>query len=239
MASYGQFCPVAKTAELVCERWTPLVLRELMLGSERFTDIHRGIPLISPALLSKRLRQLVAAGVVESGRHDGHGCYRLTPAGWELYPLVELMGAWGQRWARSRYEADELDPSVLMWDIRRMLRPHGLAGRRTVIEFRLPDAPARKRRYWLIVDQAVDLCLVDPGLEVELVVIAPLRTLTQIWMGDRTMTDAMGEGTVELLGPARLVRRFPGWLGQHPTLGRIAPAQAVAPATPSTDGVAG
>jgi hypothetical protein len=172
--------------------------------------------------LSKRLRQLEAAGVVE--RHQGGRDYVLTEAGWELYPIVEAMGAWGQRWARSQYTPDELDPALLMWDMRRMLHPEGLAPPRRVVEFRFASAPAGKSTYWLVVDEAIDLCLVDPGHPVDLWVRAELRSLTQVWMGDRTMRDAMSSGTLELDGPRPLVQRFPDWLGQHPVLGKITPA---------------
>lgn len=223
MPTYGQFCPVAKTAELLCERWMPLVLRELMCGSARFSEVQRGVPGISPALLSKRLRQLVAAGVVERAPADA-GSYALTEAGWELYPLVEAMGVWGQRWARSDYGPDELDPGFLMWDMRRMLRPEGLAPGRTVVEFWIRDAPPRKTTYWLVVDDAIDLCLVDPGQAVDLRVNASLRALTEVWMGDRTMREAREDGSIEILGAPDLAHRFPDWLGHHPVLGGVARA---------------
>ncbi|PUA82549.1 winged helix-turn-helix transcriptional regulator [Nocardioides currus] len=222
MPGYGQFCPVAKTSELLCERWTPLVLRELMCGSTRFSEVQRGVPLVSPALLTKRLRQLVAAGVVERTATGREITYTLTAAGWELYPLIEAMGVWGQRWARSSYGPDELDPSLLMWDIRRMLTPGGLAERPTVIEFRLRDGPPRRARYWLVVDeQDIDLCLIDPLRDVDLCVEASLRALTEVWMGDRAMADALADGSIRLTGPADLVGRFPAWLGCHPVLGVV------------------
>jgi DNA-binding HxlR family transcriptional regulator len=225
MVGYGQFCPVAKTSELICERWMPLILRELMCGSHRFSEIQRGVPLISPALLSKRLRQLELGGVIERTRR-GHGwdC-TLTEAGWELYPVIEAMGVWGQRWARSRYTPDELDPSLLMWDVRRMLSAGGLRERRTVVEVRFRRAPTGKSTYWLVVDDDIDLCLVDPGYAVDLYVRAELRALTEVWMGDRTMCDALATGTIELEGPRALVDRFPAWLGTHPVLGTVGPAR--------------
>lgn len=225
MPTYGQFCPVARTAELVCERWMPLVLRELMLGSTRFTELQRGVPLISPALLSKRLRQLVGAGVVTAHGEGRSRTYEMTPAGWELYPVIEAMGVWGQRWARSDYGPDELDPSLLMWDMRRMLQPRGLAERRTVIEFWIRGGPPRKSTYWLVVDDAIDLCLVDPGQQVDLRVNADLRALTEVWMGDRTMVEARSAGLIEVLGPPHLAERFPTWLGHHPVLGGVARAE--------------
>ena len=141
-----------------------------------------------------------------------------------LYPIIEAMGVWGQRWARSHYTPDELDPGLLMWDMRRMLRPTGLAPRRTVVGFRFSGAPAGKSSYWMVVDDAVDLCLVDPGYPVDLWVRADLRGLTQVWMGDRTMRAAMADGAVALEGTPALIRRFPAWLGQHPVLAQVAPA---------------
>ncbi len=148
-----------------------------------------------------RLRQLEAAGIVERVPGRPGPEYVPTEAGWELYPIVEAMGRWGQRWARSRYTPD-LDPSLLMWDMR-MLLPAGLAPSRTVVEFRFSRAPVGRPTYWLVVD---------------------LRALTEVWMGDRTMADAIAAGAIELHGPRRLVRSFPDWLGQHPVLGPIGPA---------------
>lgn len=222
MPTYGQFCPVAKTSELLCERWTPLVLRELMCGSTRFSEVQRGVPLISPALLTKRLRQLTAAGVAQRTANGRDITYTLTPAGWELFPIIEAMGVWGQRWARSRYGPDELDPSFLMWDMRRMLVPAGLADEPTVIEFRILGGPTHKTRYWLVVEEAaIDLCLIDPQRDVDLCVLTTLKALTEVWMGDRTMAAAIEEGTITLLGPPALTHRFPVWLGRHPVLGDV------------------
>jgi DNA-binding HxlR family transcriptional regulator len=207
----------------------PLIIRELLCGSHRFSEIQRGVPLISPALLSKRLRQLEAARLIDR-TPAGHGSnYTLTDAGWELYPIIEAMGAWGQRWARSKYTADDLDPGLLMWDMRRMLQPAGLAPSRTVVEFRFARAPQGKSTYWLVVEDAIDLCLIDPGHPVDLWVRADLRYLTQVWMGDRTMTEAITTGAVQLDGPRSLTRRFPDWLGQHPVLAKV-PAAVKSPA---------
>ncbi|HEU5456452.1 MAG TPA: helix-turn-helix domain-containing protein [Nocardioides sp.] len=225
MTGYGQFCPVAKTSELLSERWMPLILRELMVGSKRFGEIRNGIPTISTAMLAKRLRQLEGAGVVER-TPTGHGAdYTLTDAGWELSPIIEAMGVWGQRWARSDYGVDELDPALLMWDVRRMIQPEGLGDGQTVVEFGFRRAPAGKSRYWLVVDGSIDLCLVDPGHEVDLWVKADLRALTQVWMGDRTMRQEIAGGAIELTGPRPLVRRFPDWFGRHPVLGGVESAR--------------
>ncbi len=224
MVTYGQFCPVAKTSEVLSERWMPLILRELMLGSARFNDLRRGVPLISPASLSKRLRQLTAAGVVSRHATGRNVEYRLTEAGWELYPIIEAMGVWGQRWARSQYGPDELDPALLMWDIRRMLQPTGLADSRTVVEFAFTAAPRGKSRYWLVVEDPIDLCLVDPGHPVDLHVRSTVRALTEVWMGDRTLAQALADERIHVDGPPRLRRAFQRWFGPHPILGGIPPA---------------
>ncbi|MGZ9828370.1 winged helix-turn-helix transcriptional regulator [Tsukamurella ocularis] len=229
MAEYGQFCPVSKTSEILCERWTPLVLRELMCGSVRFGEIARGVPNISTALLTTRLRRLAAAGVITREPTPGGGAdYRLTEAGRELAPIIVAMGVWGQRWARSTYSAQDLDPALLMWDIRRYLRAGGLRTSRTVVEFRFTGAPPGRDHYWLVddgvVDRPVDLCLVPPGFDVDLWVDADLRTLTRVWMGDEAIAGALAEGRITLSGVVALQRAFPDWLGSHPVLAGIAPA---------------
>jgi DNA-binding HxlR family transcriptional regulator len=227
VSGYSQFCPVAKTSEVLCERWAPLIIRELLCGSRRFTEIQRGVPGISPALLSKRLRQLVAAGVISRTSSRGGADYVPTEAGWELYPIIEAMGVWGQRWARSTYSPAELDPSFLMWDIRRMVQP-GLRDTRTVIEFRLSGAPRGKANYWLVDADSIDLCLIDPGYPVDLWVNAQLPALTKVWMGDATMDDCLDAGSIEVHGPRALARRFPTWLGQHPIMAKVGPATPAA-----------
>ena len=221
MAGYAQFCPVAKTAEVLCERWVPLIMREVLCGSSRFSEIQRGVPGISPTLLVKRLRALATAGVIDRSITGTHTTYSPTAAGWELYPILEAMGVWGQRWVRSNYSPDELDPGFLMWDMRRMLQPGGLSDEQTVIEFRFDAAPAGRSRYWLVVNDTVDLCIVDPRHQVDLIVRGGLRSLTMVWMGDITMARAVRDRQIQLSGPRPLVRRFPDWLGRHPILGGI------------------
>ncbi|MGH7637867.1 MAG: winged helix-turn-helix transcriptional regulator [Gemmatimonadaceae bacterium] len=218
MKGYGQFCPVAKGSEIFAERWTPLVLRELVCGSSRFSDLHRGVPLMSRTLLAQRLRQLEDAGIVRSAtKSRGRGReYFLTPAGEELRPLIEGLGEWGQRWARSQMSAHDLDPGLLMWDVHRRLNIERLPPRRVVVffEFRaVPKAWHAMRHFWLILQRAdIDLCLKDPGFEVDLAVDADLAALTRVWMGDMRLADAMRSGLVKLHGPSALVRAFPGWL---------------------------
>ncbi len=219
--AYGLFCPVSKAAEVVCQRWTPLILRELLVGSSRFNEIRRGVPTCSPSLLSKRLKELEAAGVVE---HDPESAtYALTEAGIELLPLIQGLGEWGQRWARSEYHPDELDPGVLLWDVRRYLRPGSLGDGRIVVQFEFPLMPPRRRYYWVVDDgHEVDVCLTDPGMGVDVDISADLRALTGVWMGDQRFEDAASQGLIDVSGPRNLSREVPGWFGQHPVLSKVA-----------------
>jgi DNA-binding HxlR family transcriptional regulator len=219
--AYGLFCPVSKAAEVVCQRWTPLILRELLVGSSRFNEIRRGVPTCSPGLLSKRLKELEAAGVVE---HDPESAtYTLTEAGTELLPLILGLGEWGQRWARSDYPPDELDPGVLLWDVRRYLCPGRLGDGRIVVLFEFPAMPPRKRFYWVVDDgREVDVCLTDPGLDVRVEISADLRALTAVWMGDQRFEDAARQGLIDVRGPRSYSSEVPGWFGQHPVLSKVA-----------------
>lgn len=232
MTTYGQFCPVSKAADVLCQRWAILVVRELLCGSTRFREVQRGVPGCPPATLSKRLKELVAAGVVERTGAGADVQYVLTEAGWELYPIVEGFGRWGQRWARSAYEPADLDVDLLLWDLRRFLDPAGLGADQAVVQLdiRMPAPP--RRCFWVVVDGGVvDLCLIDPARPVDVVVDADLRALTQVWMGDITFADAVDAGDVVLDGPAKLTRRIPSWIGHHPVLGAIPRATPVPAAT--------
>lgn len=211
---YGQFCPVAKAAEIVAERWTPLVMRELLCGSHHFNDLRRGVPLMSPSLLSQRLKRLEDEGLVQRREAPGGGSeYRLTEAGEALQPVIESLGAWGKRWVRRQADGNDLDSGLLMWDIHRRLRIDRFPEGRTVLRFEFTDMPARRRFYWLVIDRGqVDVCLKDPGFTVDLFLAAPLPVLTDIWLGDRSLRAARQAGELDLRGPARLRRRLAGWL---------------------------
>lgn len=224
MTGYGQFCPVSKAAEVVCQRWTPLILRELLSGSTRFNEIRRGVPNCSPALLTKRLRELEAAGVVTRGP-DGT-TYGPTEAGMELLPLILGLGRWGQRWVRTDYGPEDLDPGLLLWDVRRYL-PGGLDDVRVVVQLIFPSVPPSRRFYWVVVDaQEVDLCLTDPGHPVDVVIEADVRSLTQVWMGDARFVDEVAAERIALRGPAKLTRRIPGWFGQNPIMASVERARS-------------
>lgn len=216
---YKQFCPVAMASELLCTRWTMVLLRELIAGSTRFNDLRRGVPKMSPTLLSQRLKELEAAGVVERrGLKSEKGVfeYRMTEAGKDLGPIVEAMGFWGQKWVEARRSLKNLDPSLLMWDMRRNLNPTPLPNRRTVIEFLYPQLPVSKRFWWLVIEKQgeVDLCWSDPGFNVDLYVSTDLRTMTAIWMGLTTV--AKESEKIILTGDRDIARKMQTWLGLSP-----------------------
>lgn len=216
--SYGQFCPVAMAAELICTRWTALVLRELLCGSTRFNDIRRGLPRMSPTLLSKRLKELEQAGVVEVRRGlAGASDYHLTAAGEDLRPVVMSLGIWAQRWMETGVMLEKLDPSVLMWDMRRHLDPTPMPPRRCIVEFSFPELSSGKNRWWLVIDAPlVDLCRTDPGFEVDLHVELSLRAMTAVWMGFATLRGEVEAGRIETIGDRALMRSMDRWLGLSP-----------------------
>jgi DNA-binding HxlR family transcriptional regulator len=219
--SYNQFCPVAMAAEILCTRWTIVLLRELLAGSTRFNELRRGLPRMSPALLSQRLKELEEVGIVERVPVDGEpglNEYRLTSSGRELEPLVFGFGRWGQRWVSSKLSLQRLDAQLLMWDMRRNLRFDPPPSSRQVIQFRYPDAPERDRNWWLIVDpgEPVDLCSIDPGYDVDLYVTAKLRAMTAIWMGIEGVAEARDDESLVLAGDDRLASTMEKWLGRSP-----------------------
>jgi DNA-binding HxlR family transcriptional regulator len=215
MLDYGQFCPVARAAEIFGERWTPLVVRELLCGSTRFNEIRRGVPRMSTTLLSQRLRKLEEIGVIEHVHAAGGADYRLTAAGEELRPIILALGHWGSRWIGSRLKRNQLDAGFLMWDIRRFARRELFpAQRRVVVQFRFTDARQGERAWWLVVENGeVDLCRDDPGHEVTLIVESTVRALTEIWTGDVLPEQAVERREVRVQGAARDVRNVWRWIG--------------------------
>ena len=209
--AYHQFCPVAKAMELLDERWTMLVVRELVSGSTRFNDLRRGVPRMNPTLLSKRLQQLVRAGLVERHAEGSDVRYVLTEAGLELQAVVEALGTWGIRWIGNLGDED-LDPKLLLWDMHRRINLDDLPEGRTVIEFRFRDVTAGARVWWLVLTrEAADVCDSDPGHEVDVTVTGTLRALTRVWRGDLRWGDAIRAGDLEIQGPPALRRALPAW----------------------------
>jgi DNA-binding HxlR family transcriptional regulator len=213
MSIYRQFCPVAKAAEIFAERWTPLILRELLMGSHRFSEIEAGVPRISKSLLTQRLRFLERAGLVERRPStNGHVAeYHLTQAGQELYDVVEQLGIWGQRWANLEIGPDDIDPNLLMWDMRRRIHREQLPDRRVVVQFDFTGS--REGRYWLILERHdVSVCLDEPGYDPDLFVTADTLAFHQIWMGQLSFAQALRYDHVRINGPRELAHAFPSWL---------------------------
>ena len=213
---YGQYCPIARAAEILTERWVPLVVRELCCGSTRFSQLQSGLPRMSSALLSARLKQLEYSGIivrkpVETGRRSE---YRLTEAGEALFPVLESMGIWAQQWRRDDLVADKnLDPDLLMWDIRRTVSQRDApVSSRFVTQFQFAGVPVKQRRYWLLFEHGdVDLCVKDPGFEPGLYVSSHIRDLVKVWLGHETLGDALRQEKIRLEGKRTDVRKFRDW----------------------------
>ena len=230
-ASYGQFCPVARATEILAGRWTPLVLRELLGGCRRFNDFRRGLPQMSPTLLSRRLRELEEAQVLE--RRAGKSSPRVaaieywpTPAAEELRPLLECLGTWGQRWAAARIRSDDCEPDTLMWLTRRYLRVPALPRQPCVLLYQFSGVPARRRNWWIVVEKgAADLCLKDPRRELDVLIAAPVEPLVRIYLGQVEPAAAVRAGRVRVSGASEFVRSFPRWCARSRFAG-VKPARA-------------
>ena len=212
MGAYGQFCPVAKAMELLDERWTMLVIRELLEGSRTFNALKRGVPRISPALLSARLQRLSRAGVIERHQDATRISYVLTPAGRELHTVIEAIGRWGIRWIPELGDED-LDPHLLMWDIHRNIDLEAVPDGRSVLRFSFRDVPGAASDWWVVISgDGVDLCDFDPGHPVAATVETDLGTLTRVWRGDMSWKQALHTGGLLLHGPTQARRIVPRWL---------------------------
>lgn len=212
MSGYRQFCPVAKAAEILDQRWMLLVVRELVAGNDRFNDLHRGVPRMSRNLLSKRLRQLVDEGVVRRDEEDGTPHYHLTAAGQELAPVIEALGEWGVRWIDSLTE-DDLDPAFLMWDVERRIDRAALPEGTTVLEVCFTDLDPGAGQWWLLLrPDEVDVCQDNHGFEVDVTIASEIRPFVRLWRGDIGWDDVLRGGLITLEGPSHLRRQVPHWL---------------------------
>jgi DNA-binding HxlR family transcriptional regulator len=208
-------------AEIICSRWTALVLREMLCGTTRFNDLRRGVPLMSPTLLSKRLKELIDAGVIATVR-TGNGAveYKLTQAGEDLRGVIMSLGIWGQRWVESSLSLKNLDPTLLMWDMRRSLSTASFPDRKCTVKFSYPELSAARKSYWIVIENgSVDLCSVDPGYDVDLYVTSPLRNMTAVWMGISSLKAEIDAGNITVTGDKALARSMQQWLGLSPFAG--------------------
>jgi DNA-binding HxlR family transcriptional regulator len=194
------------------------VVRELIAGSTRFNDLRRGLPKMSPALLSQRLKELEAAEIVRRAPAPSDPSileYQLTPRGRALQPLVEGFGLWGQRWIETEVSLQNLDATLLMWDMRRNIDATPLPSRRSVIQFRYPELPPTQRSWWILTEPETgpDLCSIDPGFDVDLYVVTDLRTMTAVWMGYESLRSALAAERMTVTGDRALADSMDRWLG--------------------------
>jgi DNA-binding HxlR family transcriptional regulator len=217
--TYAQYCPIVRAVEVLGDRWTLLIVRDMLVGASRFNELSRGLPGLSRALLSRRLRQLANAGLVQ---RTGDG-YALTPAGQALRPLVFGLADWGARYAFGDPRADELDPEVLMWWMHGRVDT-GTLDKRATIEVRIND---RRRTFWLVVEPGdASICYTDPGLEVDAVLASDIATLFRMWEGEVDLLDAVRAGSIELTGTRWVVRGLPEWLKLSPVAEHVRAARA-------------
>jgi DNA-binding HxlR family transcriptional regulator len=219
MREYGQYCPVALGSEVLAERWTPLILREMVLGSTRFNEIERGLPSISRSLLAKRPRYLAGKGVVEMvPSEDGRGHeYHLTPAGKDLEPVIMALGEWTVRWLFTDPVPREVDPIALTWWMHRRVAIERTPSGRVVIQFDYRDA--KLTRLWLVLDRGEpSVCMTHPGFEPDLVITTDSLSFQRVFSGLDDLTGAVAAGKVRIDGPPRLARDFPRWFLWSPFL---------------------
>jgi DNA-binding HxlR family transcriptional regulator len=215
---YGQFCSIAKAAEIVAERWTPLVVAEMLAGSTHFSDIRRGVPLMSQTLLSKRLKELERVGVVERrGTNPRRPEWHLTQAGRALAPVIQNLGEWGLCYAQDPLQDGDLDVTILTWNIRRRVDPNVFGAGRVTVEFDFTDVPKAKRRWWIVNDRGtVDLCPTDPGFPVDVYITTDIRTMVHVWVGKLALGKAISSERMEVIGPRQLRDRLGAWFLYSP-----------------------
>jgi DNA-binding HxlR family transcriptional regulator/putative sterol carrier protein len=208
--TYGQYCPIAHALDVLGDRWSLMIVRDMIVGTSRFNDLARGLPGLSRSLLSKRLRQLERAGIVEHvGSH-----YLLTDAGRQLESVVFGLAAWGAEWAFGAPDPHELDAELLVWWMHTRLDTADLPGHRHVIHVRFTDD---RRRYWIMIEAGTpSVCVADPGFDVDVTITADVKTLYQVWLGRLPLRDALRDGRLRFDGPPAIVRRMPTVLRLSP-----------------------
>jgi DNA-binding HxlR family transcriptional regulator len=216
MKSYGQFCPIAKAAELFCERWTALILRDLIAGATHFAQLRRGVPGASPTLLSRRLKELEREGVIERRRSASGGAwtYHLTPAGRDFEPLVRSLGVWGQRWSRRELEKHEINLTLLLWALELSVNPAAFGARRSVVKVTFCDQPAGTQEWWFLNEnEKATVCVEDPGFDVDLYVSTTLVDMIHVYRGDLPLARALAQRRLKVHGVGWASRAFSKWMG--------------------------
>ena len=217
MEKYCQFCPVAKAAEILCEKWVILVLRELMMGSTRFGQLRSGLPKISPSILSRRLKTLEEQSIIlRTKKTNSNGYeYHLTESGEELRPIVLGFGSWGHKWAKNKISNEDLDAGFLLWDMRRRLNTKYFQNKRVVIHIEFTEQSARDRYWWMVIDNnEIDLCFEDTGHEPDIVIISTLATMTNVWLGYEKLEKMTLDNKIKILGPKEYTKNISRWIGK-------------------------
>lgn len=217
MEKYCQFCPVAKAAEILCEKWVILVLRELMMGSTKFGQLRKGLPRISPSILSRRLKTLEEYGVIKRlQKQDKSGYeYHLSESGEELRPIVLRFGTWGHRWAKNKIVKEDLDAGFLLWDMRRRLNVDYFGNERVVIHVEFTDQENLDRYWWMVIENGeIDLCFEDTGHEPDIIIITTLQTMTQIWLGYENLNTMLEKRKLKIFGAKKHINNISKWIGR-------------------------
>ena len=211
---YGQFCPIAKATEMLGEKWTILIVRELIMGGRRFNELQRGLSQISPTLLSKRLDSLAKCGLVLKKKIPGQKGYEYFPTEscLELLPIIRSLGEWGMRWARSNLSEDDYDVELLMLYLKRSIVPQKLVGNETVVRFKFTDIEEFPDWWLVVTGDELDLCVNDPGKEVDVYFTSTVKTMANIWMGEKSYRKAMGSGELTVVGDKALTRNITSWM---------------------------
>ncbi len=211
---YGQFCPIAKATEVIGEKWTLLIIREALMGSTRYSEFQRGLSLISPTMLSKRLDSLVTHGLLMKKKIPAQKGYEYFPTTScdELLPIIRSLGNWGMRWARSNLTKTDYDVELLMLYLQRSIVPENLPGNETVVRFKFADIEDLSEWWLVITADEVDICVKDPGKEVEVYFTTTVKTMADIWMGDTTYRKAKASGTLKIVGNQALTRNISAWM---------------------------
>jgi len=213
---YGQFCPIAKATEIIGEKWTLLIIREALMGSTRYSEFQRGLSLISPTMLAKRLDSLVAHGLLMKKKIPAQRGYEYFPTTSceELQPIVRSLGDWGMRWARSNLTDTDYDVELLMLYLQRGIVPENLPGNETVIRFKFTDIEDLSEWWLVVTGDQIDICVKDPGKEVDVHFTSTVKTMADIWMGDTTYRRTLAEGALKIVGHSALTRNITSWMNR-------------------------
>ena len=225
---YGQFCPIAKATEILGEKWTLLIIREILMGGSRFNELQRGLSLISPTMLSKRLDSLEEHGLVLKKKIPGQKGYEYFPTKScsELLPIIKSLGEWGMRWARSNLTEKDYDVELLMIYLKRSIQPENLVGSETVIRFRFTDIEDFPNWWIMVKGNDVDICVNDPGRDVDVYFTSTVKTMADIWMGDTTYKKELANDNIKIVGHKALTRNISCWIPVS-VFADIAPANEI------------